>query len=135
MSFDETGEHNLCCICMVNEGTTDNFSYWSCPQHAEYICNECRNEILSQPRAMAICPLCRSPPMWDRVTSINAISYINLERQRMNFVIDRDIENIILNYINVNNPEPEQIINIINNNENIIYNDIIYIYENNNIEL
>lgn len=136
MSFDETGEHNLCCICMETEGTTDNFSYWSCPQHAEYICNECRNEILSHPRETAICPLCRSPPMWDRITSINARSYISLERERENFVIDRDIEDLILNYINLNNPEPEpynEPVHINNhiihhNNNNLASINIIYIY-------
>ena len=51
--------------------------------------------------------ICRSPPKWDKITRINARSYISLERERRNFVIDPDIEEIILNYININNPEPQ----------------------------
>jgi hypothetical protein len=106
MSTSDMIEHNdsLCCICMATEGSPSNFSYWECNQHAENICTSCRDQILSQGRNSANCPICRSVPIWNNICRKNSQCYIDLAVNR-GYVISSNLEIIIINYINTHTDE------------------------------
>ena len=101
LSDDQTQieSENLCCVCMDNEGCDTNFSYWSCTGHNEKICNDCTYRILGQRPVMAVCPICRSPPKWKRISRENCHSYIQLEMRRNNFIVNPSIRTLIINYV------------------------------------
>lgn len=103
MSTSDMIEHNdsLCCICMATEGSPSNFSYWECNQHAENICTSCRDQIISQERNSANCPICRAVPIWKDITRKNSQFYVDNLR-RNGDIISVSLENIIISYINTN---------------------------------